>query len=74
MVQEIAYRDIKLENVLVTAAMDVKLCDFGFARIMPANPAQESVTDYVATRWCATPAPLTVLCGEYCWRLLGSSE
>ena len=54
-VQEIAYRDIKPENVLLTPAMDVKLCDFGFARVMPANPAQESVTDYVATRWYRAP-------------------
>ena len=35
--------------------MDLKLCDFGFARPMPADPAKSSITDYVATRWYRAP-------------------
>lgn len=33
----------------------LKLCDFGFARQLPANPAEVSITDYVSTRWYRSP-------------------
>ena len=32
----------------------LKLCDFGFARVLPTKPTAE-LTDYVATRWYRSP-------------------
>jgi serine/threonine protein kinase len=33
----------------------LKLCDFGFARTLPACPRDASITDYVSTRWYRAP-------------------
>ena len=49
----IIHRDVKPENILVSKAGVVKLCDFGFARSL-AGPGA-SYTDYVATRWYRAP-------------------
>lgn len=49
----IIHRDIKPENILVSKLGVIKLCDFGFARMMAAQG--EIYTDYVATRWYRAP-------------------
>ncbi|XP_031797375.1 cyclin-dependent kinase-like 2 isoform X1 [Sarcophilus harrisii] len=49
----IIHRDIKPENILISKSGVVKLCDFGFARMLGAPG--EVYTDYVATRWYRAP-------------------
>ncbi|KAI8439698.1 hypothetical protein MSG28_013392 [Choristoneura fumiferana] len=50
---KIIHRDVKPENVLVSNAGIVKLCDLGFARALAAPG--EPYTEYVATRWYRAP-------------------
>jgi cyclin-dependent kinase-like len=50
---EVIHRDIKPENLLVSLDHKLKLCDFGFARILPKPIGP--ITDYVATRWYRAP-------------------
>ncbi|XP_014167318.1 cyclin-dependent kinase-like 1 [Geospiza fortis] len=47
------HRDVKPENILITKHSVIKLCDFGFARIL-TGPS-DYYTDYVATRWYRCP-------------------
>lgn len=49
----IVHRDIKPENLLVHDNLKLKLCDFGFARMIKSS--REKLTDYVATRWYRSP-------------------
>ena len=44
---------MKPENVLVSSLGVVKLCDFGFARLVCISG--EPCTEYVATRWYRAP-------------------
>ena len=61
--KNIIHRDIKPENLLITDDLNVKLCDFGFARVLKTDPT-ERLTDYVATRWYRAPE-LLLSQGEY---------
>ncbi|KAM3184637.1 Cyclin-dependent kinase-like 1 [Hymenolepis weldensis] len=47
------HRDVKPENILITKARQLKLCDFGFARTLTGP--DDRYTDYVATRWYRAP-------------------
>ncbi|XP_070276148.1 cyclin-dependent kinase-like 1 isoform X2 [Myotis yumanensis] len=47
------HRDVKPENILITRHSVIKLCDFGFARLL-TGPS-DYYTDYVATRWYRSP-------------------
>lgn len=48
------HRDIKPENLLINKENVLKICDFGFARVLPKMES-ELITDYVATRWYRSP-------------------
>ena len=52
--QNVIHRDIKPENLLINNDMILKLCDFGFARKISMK-SNETLTDYVATRWYRSP-------------------
>ncbi|KAF8507118.1 CMGC/MAPK protein kinase [Russula emetica] len=56
----IVHRDLKPANLLVNANCDLKVCDFGLARMVKASGAQGGgkpgmMTEYVATRWYRAP-------------------
>ena len=61
--RNVVHRDIKPENILVNVNKDfeLKLCDFGFSRMIPngfkGEPIYEGgrMTEYVATRWYRSP-------------------
>ena len=52
------HRDIKPSNLLINQSLEVKLCDFGMARLR-AHPRRGNndgvLTEYVASRWYRPP-------------------
>ena len=53
----VLHRDLKPRNLLVNSNCDLKICDFGLARVeLPgSNVRVAMMTDYVATRWYRPP-------------------
>jgi serine/threonine protein kinase len=48
----VIHRDLKPANILLNANCDLKICDFGLARI---NNNRGFMTEYVTTRWYRAP-------------------
>eukprot|EP00045_Choanoeca_perplexa_P002407 m.24366 g.24366 ORF g.24366 m.24366 type:complete len:359 (+) comp11500_c0_seq3:350-1426(+) len=52
----VLHRDLKPSNLLLNSCCDLKICDFGLARITdPEHNHQGVLTEYVATRWYRAP-------------------
>ncbi|KAL0218988.1 hypothetical protein P9112_004641 [Eukaryota sp. TZLM1-RC] len=61
----VIHRDLKPRNILLNANCDLRLCDFGLARVAnPDEDSQEFLTQYVATRWYRAPEVLLATPGS----------
>lgn len=59
----VIHRDLKPSNILVNYNCDVKICDFGLARITGSKTLalESKLTEYVATRWYRAPEIMLLL-------------
>lgn len=57
---QVIHRDLKPRNLLVNANCDLKICDFGLARISFRDQEFQTcpMTEYVCTRWYRAPEVL----------------
>jgi len=65
----VLHRDIKPANLLVNAQCDLKVCDFGLARIVEGEQRAQpdglsTLTEYVVTRWYRAPE-IMLCCDQY---------
>jgi serine/threonine protein kinase len=52
----VIHRDLKPRNLLVNSNCDLKICDFGLARLDdPQNNDRAQMSTYIATRWYRAP-------------------
>jgi mitogen-activated protein kinase 1/3 len=52
----VLHRDLKPSNLLLNTTCDLKICDFGLARVTdPGRDHTGFLTEYVATRWYRAP-------------------
>ena len=54
---QVIHRDLKPRNLLVNANCDLKICDFGLARVKQFH-RRFPMNEYVCTRWYRTPEVL----------------
>eukprot|EP00811_Abedinium_folium_P032104 NODE_5274_length_1788_cov_9.800120.p1 GENE.NODE_5274_length_1788_cov_9.800120~~NODE_5274_length_1788_cov_9.800120.p1 ORF type:complete len:420 (+),score=82.52 NODE_5274_length_1788_cov_9.800120:145-1404(+) len=57
---QVIHRDLKPRNLLVNANCDLKICDFGLARVTFQGKHHQAclMTEYVCTRWYRAPEVL----------------
>jgi len=61
----VVHRDLKPSNLLVNKNCDLKICDFGLARVLSTDEEDTlGRTDYVVTRWYRAPE-VVLLASEY---------
>ncbi|KAJ3435414.1 mitogen-activated protein kinase [Anaeramoeba flamelloides] len=61
---KVIHRDLKPGNILLNENCDLKICDFGLARISDPEEENHLLTQYVATRWYRSPE-IILSWGEY---------
>lgn len=61
---DILHRDLKPQNLLVNNNCDLKICDFGLARVLNCEEGDTfGQTDYVVTRWYRAPEVVLLASG-----------